>query len=222
MTLYDILNIVNFLINEKRADRDVLTRGQFNRLIRVKNLEKFTYEVDQKNFGNLRPFTVVMGENNTMPMVIDQNGLALKPNNYYMTRSISHSYLKNGQLRVAPIPLVEDEKWDDILSSSIEYPTREYPVANIKADYIRFRPKDLRYATFTYIQTPQTPEMAIKVINGYNQYDANNSSELQWDENLQVDLIDMLLRDLGISMKREDLVNIAENEEVKKIKSDLA
>jgi hypothetical protein len=95
--------------------------------------------------------------------------------------------------------------YENFMVSPLEYPTKEYPIANIISDRIRLLPKDIRFVVFTYIKKPTEIFYAIDTSLGYAQYDPANSVEFLWDEHNQVTIIMLVLESLGIVATREEI-----------------
>lgn len=215
MNLDFILRLTNRLLGEKNPRSDHLTPEMITKFLSLANWKKFKIETEADNMDNLLPFKVVMGDHNSMPLTIDKYGIADKPANYYKNHSMVYNHVINGVGHERVIEVVpRDETFDDLVASSIDKPTRYFPLANIQATTIRFSPKDLRYVNFIYIKKPDEPVYAYKTDKGYVQYDEGDSVQLQWDEVNQVDVIYFLLELLGLSLKKGELVKQIQQQKV--------
>ena len=63
---------------------------------------------------------------------------------------------------------------------------------------------------FTYYRLPNEPNLAMKYTSGYAEYDAANSTELEWDNVNQLDILHKVMSDLGFSMEKAEVVQYAE------------
>lgn len=212
MTLNQIRNIVNHLINDRFSDRKELSVTRFSELLQVINLDYFEEKVRGKEYKSLRPFKVVLGEDDQPPLSIDSEGMATLPDDFHDFISVLYRYQKDGVTKERHVDIVDSETWHRTLQSSIEYPTRHYPVANIQDGYVRFRPKNLRYVACTYIKPPTEPVFGYKVQDGVMVYDSATATELQWRETEQIDILLRLLKYLGIHAQREDIIALANQE----------
>ena len=70
---------------------------------------------------------------------------------------------------------------------------------------------------FTYIKFPTKPVFAYTITNGYVEYDSVNSVELEWDEVNQLDILYILLSDLGVVATKADVFQISEKVKTKGI-----
>ena len=166
---------------------------QFVTLINFAQGQLFSAVIDdeEKTF----PFIKHMGvDNGTMPMVVDANGIANIPSDFVMHRVAT--FLINGKQEQ-----IEDlEQWEFAhrISQHIEVPTREYPILCHFGTYIKFLPKNLQFVNYTYLSKPPDVVFATKQQNGMLVYDPANSVELLWREPEQIEIIKILLQELGI------------------------
>lgn len=176
-----------------------------------KPLPRQVYEVDKLMGVDMTPFKVEMGAHNSMPLVVDQNGIATTPTDMYYPSRLTYRYNSGGTTKRRIVRICSDKQWDEFVSSSIEYPTKKYPVANFQNSYIRVNPTNLRYLDFVYIKYPTEPVYATKIENGVQVYDSAASTNMEWDNVNTVDVIAVLLKDIGVSVGRSDIYQVMEH-----------
>jgi hypothetical protein len=173
---------------------------EFNTRMNWGQNQLFNECIRKKDFESLEPFKYVRGENGTKPLTF-VNGNCLLPSDYVYARGMYY-LLDSKPIRVNMLSVSE---YENFMVSALEYPTKEYPIANIISDHIRLLPKDIRFVIFTYIKKPTEIFYAIDTSLGYAQYDPDNSVEFLWDEHNQVTIIMLVLESLGIVATREEI-----------------
>ena len=210
MNLGEVFDIFNLVIADKAPDSEDLTAERFTTLLQYANKKHFNAAVDKKKWSSLRPFTVVLGMDGTMALPIDSDGIAQLPADYFDHLSTRHQYLRNGEVKHSQVREVDDEKFDQMLTSFIEKPTKLHPILNIKSDYIRFAPSNLRYAIFAYIKEPTDPVFGVDYTAGYPKYDASTSTELEWDNENILDIIFIMAKEFGAIITIEQIQEAAQ------------
>lgn len=176
------------------------------------------FEITQKISDDLIPFTFHMGRAGTPPLYVSSNGEATTPTDMYYPATMTYNLIKpGGGVEPRMVDIVNDKEWQDLTTSYICNPTKRFPIANFKKDYIRFDPKNLQMVDFTYIKFPTKPVFAYTITNGYVEYDSVNSVELEWDEVNQLDILYILLSDLGVVATKADVFQISEKVKTKGI-----
>ena len=209
MNLSEVLNIFNLVIADKTPDSEDMTPERFTVLLQYANKKHFVAAVDKKKWDSLRPFTVVLGENGTMALAIAEDGTATLPADYIDHISTRHQYLKNNKVKHSQVRQVDNEKYDAMLVSNIEKPTKRYPILNIQDKHARFAPANLRYVIFTYVKDPIDPVFGVNYNAGYPQYDASLSIELLWNDENILDIIFIMIREFGVIATLQDVQNAA-------------
>jgi len=229
MNLNDCLMLMNLIVGDMSPATGELAKEQFNILARTGNLMHFkkkiglpeeyqpnapvtrqVYEVTTKISQDLSPFKVVMGENNTAPLMINANGIATIPTDLYYPSSLIFKYVHDTIVKNRFVDILTDKEYDRRISSAVEYPTKYFPVCNFQDGYIRFTPKDLQYANFTYLRYPVDPEYKVTVIDGQNVYDAVNSVQFEWNRVNIIDIIHLMLETIGVHIGKGIVYQYAE------------
>ena len=173
---------------------------QFTTLINFAQGQYFTQNIEDED--KTFPFVNHMGvDNGTMPMIVSSGGIANIPSDFVMHKVAT--FLINGKQEQ-----IEDlEQWEFAhrISQHIEIPTRQYPILCHFGDKIKFLPKNLQYVNYTYLAKPPDAVYATKQENGLLVYDPANSVELLWREQDQIEIIRILLQELGIIVSAEQV-----------------
>ena len=228
MTLNEIRNIINIISGEKLKGR-VITPEDFELMLKVANLKHFkrkvglpeeyqpgaplpaqAFEITTKSTMDLSPFKVHMGRTGVMPLYVDTYGEAVTPSDMYYPSTMQYNYILNGVTKKRNIDIVSDLEWTERSSDALTQPTDRNPVANIQDSYIRFSPITDKFVEFVYLRYPIDPVYAYSQDKGYVEYNASSSTELEWDEVNQIDIISILLFDLGINMGKGDILSYAD------------
>ena len=229
MTLLEIVNIINFVIGARSPDID-LTPKRFSEMLYIASLKHYkrklglpeeyqpgmplprqSFDITQKITEDLRPFKVDMSGNG---MLMFYNGRASYPDRYYYPSSMS-AMRDDGRLK--RVRFVTDQQWDEMMGNYVDVPNDEYPIATFQNDHIQIAPQNITKAKFVYLRLPNRPVYAVKLNGNASVYDSHSSVQLEWDEINQIDIIAILLSDLGLSLKREDILQIAEKQKLQGI-----
>lgn len=215
MVLNDIKNIVNFVIKERSPALTELTIGRFNGIAEEINILLFDYYYENKLFVFLRPFKVVKGWNESQALSVNTNGQVTIPSDYFRYSELSHTYSKDVEnSKTVPVNVVGEDLWTELITSTIEYPTKQYPIANFQATIIRIRPVNLRYINMSYFKQPTAPVLGVEFTEGYNKYDLSGTTELVWDEVCKPKFIQLFLANLGIPLKMPEILKFIQEQKI--------
>lgn len=229
MNLQEMLDFLNFVCNKEQTGL-TFTPEQYNTELKVYNLRKFkksyglpeeydftgpfnreVYERSQLVSDRMRRFKVVMGDHNSLPLTINSYGVATIPSNYFHVSSIRFDKNLNASCATSVegwtnVEVLTDDQWADRIRHSITGPSLDSPFCMFQSGEIWFRPKDLNWVQFTYLRLPNTPVYAYTI--GSNDeiiYDATSSTQLEWDYLDRIDIALMMLADIGINLKEENV-----------------
>lgn len=227
MTLEELRIVLNLFLQNKDAKINLVPE-QMDLVLRVASLRHFKRklglpeeyaptqpfatqvpEISTKITMDLDIFKVWMGGTNGK-LTIDADGIAILPTDHFYPLSIIYPVTEGSQVVHKNVEVLTDSEWADTLSSKIIIPSRSYPVANFQSGIIRFMPKNLQFVDFTYLRKPKNPVYATTIVSGSNVYDPVHSQELEWDEVNQIDIIHLILSDMGVVCSLPDIFNVAE------------
>lgn len=227
MTLDQLRILVTTLVRDKSSEINIVPE-QWGMLMKLASLKHYKRklglpeeyapgrplptqipEISQRITDDLLPFKMFMGRSGQPKLQVAANGEAVIPADFFYPLSLLYAVV-DGTLKYKEVDILTDKEWTDYMSSSIITPSKKYPIANFQKNYIRFMPVNLQSVEFTYLKKPVDPVYAFTYANGFLEYDPINSVELEWDELNQIDILYMLLSDLGIIVTRGDIVQVAE------------
>ena len=191
MTLEQIRNII---VNFVQLD---WSPSQFESALHYAQIKYLDAAIEAEK--DLRQFVVKMGEGNVPLMV--SGGQASLPDDYFRLLSAT-CQVGSEYYRIRPC---DSFTFDYLRQSPIEYPTNEYPILRIIGDVVQFLPETLLYVNFIYYRVPTPPVWGYTMSEGVMQYDASSSTELDWDEDDQIGIIQVLLQDLGVIVSQEQI-----------------
>lgn len=230
MNLGELIDLAGFIAKDKNPDFQ-LSPNEFNLLLKVNNIRHFKEkiglpeqyqpgrplpkqvpEITRKVATDLQPFKVYMGSGtgaNATPLPVE-DGFAAIPDDYYYHLSMNYKWIKNGVAHKRPVDEVDDLEWQQRHDNPLTKGTKRNPICNYQATEIRFQPEEIMYVEFTYYRLPNEPNLVMKYSSGYAEYDASNSTELEWDDVNQIDILHKVMSDLGFSMEKAEVVQYAE------------
>jgi len=229
MNLQELLDYVNTIANKEQRG-NTLKPTRYNSILQAVNIRlfnkrlglpedyvqqlpvpKMVWEATQKITDDLRRFKVHMGATSTMPLTVNTSGDATLPTNYVYPSSLRYKYVSGTVNKPGiAIEVLTDAQLGDRLASSIVMPTKKNPVCVFYNTYIKFYPNDLQFVDFTYLRLPNKPVYAYTVdANDNIIYDPDNSTDLEWGEENHTRIADMILREMGINLRDQELQQYA-------------
>ena len=86
-------------------------------------------------------------------------------------------------------------------------PTTKDAVAYLVSEGLKVLPASIVGITVWWIRQPNEPVFAIKTgANNEPEYDTANSVELEWDDAGKIDILHLILSDIGVNTERQDIV----------------
>ena len=108
--------------------------------------------------NSLSPFHEYMTIAAGNPLMVNDRGIAPKPQDFFKRLSISYwQYINGIPPRLRPISVVSDDDWNNSISSKLSPPSMKSPIANIGNKIIRFYPIKSCAVDFTYRRLPIPP-----------------------------------------------------------------
>jgi hypothetical protein len=242
MDLKDVLELINYISGVKIPGSKALNLPNFNRLLKTANLKQFkrkiglpeeynpntplprqAYNVTQMNTEDLRQFKV-NHDGQADSFITFVNGMYTLPANYFYHSSLSVLFKSSGANKWSKAHVVTDDRWDEMIGSVVDYPSDKYVIANYQDTYIRILPSvpniersNKLTAKFSYIRHPVTPVYATVESGGFMVYDATNSVQLEWNGINVIDIISIILSDMGIALNKEAVIQMSEMKKEKGI-----
>ena len=157
------------------------------------------FDIARKMDKDLYQFEVKLGEEE--PPLYVTNGLATIPTDYH--EFISMTAPLGGEF--PPIRKCDSYLFDYLRQSPIEFPTADYPICRFFGTQIQFLPTTIIYVNFMYYKTPQTPVFGYTTTYGAIEYNSATSTELDWHEDDQIAIMQIVLQDLGVIVSTEQI-----------------
>jgi len=114
----------------------------------------------------------------------------------------------------------DDSKSADIVSQQelgmrINHPikkaTIKYPFAMITSNGLKIWPDTVSRINISYYRPPNDPVFvtSVNATTGELEYDEVSSSELEWADHNKLDILHMIMQDMGVNIERQDLEQLA-------------
>jgi hypothetical protein len=217
MNVFEIYQLVNFWSNKEQTGR-TYTPEQFNLGLKAIDIDflklkyglpedyrpgmpmpRQAWAVTQKIVDDLRHLKTIMGGKDTPLLKVDVNGYAQLPSDYIhfsslrIDRTDKECCEDEAEETSTPVEVLTDMDFDARLWSEIKKPWIKYPFCRFNGSHIEFRPKNVRFAIFSYIAMPKPGFLAF-TISGDNDivYDPINSIQIGWPADMHTDIANRL------------------------------
>lgn len=194
-------------------------------------LSNISYEVTNQITDDLSHLKVIMGDNVTPKLIVNTDGYATLPDNYIHCSYLL--YTENDESNT--ILVCTDAEWSNIVSSTLKKPSKENPICNFTGGKIRFRPKNIGYVDFAYLRLPlpahydyyisanlehiYLPPNTTHTLLPNEEGSAGQttgtvtslSRELEWGNDLHLDICNFILSLIGINLRESDLAQWSES-----------
>lgn len=165
--------------------------------------------ISRKVIHDLAPF-MVSSLTDQVSVGLDADGAILLPDDYFYFDYLT--IFSNGAY-VSSADFVTTKEYNQLAGSSFPVTINE-PVAMLQGTVIKVLPSITGYSfDLGYIKMPAEPVYAVDSSLGYNKYNSGDSVDLEWDDVNKLDILAILLSDMGVIVGRDDIVQV--NEKVK-------
>ena len=236
MTLWDIFSLVKYITN-KDFSGNVITPERFKELIKVVNIDLFRnkyglpeeyqpgkpipkeyVEMTLKNTDDLKAFKVYL---TNVPVV---NGKINYPSDYAHRDDVIFNFtIKINKVdTVLPrgVEILRESQLSTRLGNYTKRPTLRMPCGAVRQDGIYIFPSKksrpdlaetdvITAVDFAYYRWPKDPVFNYVIGDGLITYDAANSQEFEWPPDEHLTLCSMILKYIGINLREEALVQVA-------------
>lgn len=159
------------------------------------------YERTSKISMYLRPFQVVED------VTIANGEGTLANSTYYQVSCMAGDTV---------VQMVDEAHWGHRLGDSVRAPSADYPIANIfSANKIRVRPVSITQVTIGWLKQPSKPMYAYSVLDDDYIYNDDDSVDYEWNEEMDDEIMNRVLANLGIGTREEALVQYSHLEQAK-------
>ena len=173
-----------------------------------------SFELTKVIMDDLLPFKVSMWDDDVSALQVNANGKADLPKGYYYPSVLSYRQMVGDEEVWGPVGVLNDKLFEERIASHLTKPNKDFPVCNFQATYIRFAPKNLRFVRFIYLKLPPKPVYGTTFSRGYTAYDPSTSTELLWNDTNCLDILMLVLKDLGITIPLQDLYQVADKAKI--------
>jgi hypothetical protein len=89
--------------------------------------------------------------------------------------------------------------------------TAKYPFATLATKGLRIWPSTVTSIFISYYRSPAVPVFATQVntTDGSLEYNSAGSTELEWADHNKIDILYMIMQDMGVNIERQDLEQLA-------------
>lgn len=229
MTNWDIYNRVNYIINKEQSGNTFNT-SEFTEVLNAKS-----FELQRKLLGLPEQYqlvpTTTLGFGKTThindalrPFIISNKAVTLSlgkgslPTDYYYHISTTFDYIISNTCLDTTLEEVEVE-----LCNLGAFKTRSkgwYVQATLDAPIMTFYdtsvevfPKSIKAVKMSYFKLPRKAVVVTTIdpTSLAEIYDPINSVELEWGEQEQLEIVRMILADVGINLKSADILQASQN-----------
>lgn len=125
-------------------------------------ISRVSAEVTQGNMDMLDMLKVDLGglgPNDQPSLIVNSNGIATQPSNYFYCLAISSFTISNGKIiNERPVSVLEEQKWKARIGSKrLNKNIEKRPYCRFRGGIIEFKPKDIGIANMSYIRYPIDP-----------------------------------------------------------------
>jgi len=223
MNVYEGYRLVNY-ISDKDFSGNTLKPDDYNLLLEVVNINLFELE-----FENM--VAVSQRENKPMDKIIyDSKSLSrfvTRKDNVAISSGemiVQKDYRENVMIfkRDARSPStsygkrIETVSYDEFVrrnESIIELYIEDHPVAVYQNRKFEIYPANISKIDHVYLRLPSQPVFAYTVSTiGQEVYDAGNSTQLEWDEWMHYKFYMLILKEMGINLRENQVIEYAQLE----------
>jgi hypothetical protein len=116
------------------------------------------------------------------------------------------------------VELVDESEYMMRKTSSLTPINVFYPVYRILGDNLVISPKTITRTEYSYLRLPTDAVVAVTLDANYNEvYDAANSVELEWNDLDKLEIISIILGDVGLNLRSSDIITASEQLKAKGI-----
>jgi hypothetical protein len=153
-------------------------------------------------------FVVTKGFNVSSPFAFN-NGTALIPNNFFHWIGMTTLNQDGDHVFMSIVELVSRAEYDTRRASLLKAPSIDYPIASMGNGNIYINPISIKSANFDYIRYPNDIVVAttINSTTGEEEYNAGGSTESEWTDVANYDILAIMLQKIGVNIRSVDVIN---------------
>lgn len=229
MDNWDIYTIVNYLINKSQSG-NTFSPTEFEDVLNDASLRLFNRKIGMpEEYKMMQPLTQ-MGYADTTRMLIDlapfivsiedgtfifTNGIAEYPTNFCYPIAMKYK-VRGGEdclysILNKQVELLNAGEYFMRTSSILRPINLDYPVYTI-SDKINIYPNTISNVDFTYLKYPNKAIIytITNSLTGELEYNSSTSTELEWTELGKLEIISIILSNVGLNLRSGDIIGLAE------------
>ena len=211
MTNFDLYKLLNFIVN-KDVYAQAISPQEFGLELVSKNLRHFRKRIGLPETYIPGSASVGAGVNRVsdtdlLPFLVEEtknpvNGvIALTTNWYYILDFFTSSSVTSDLIGV--------EEFSSRVRNYITQPTTSHIAAYIVPQGLKVFPTTLTGVTVIYYREPVTPTFVTSINPVTLELVYGTSVELEWDDGNKLDVLNMILQDMGLNIERGDVQQMA-------------
>ena len=202
------------LMFANKEQRGYITPQEFNLFAdqaQVEIFEQYFYDIDfhAKRIGNSTEYSDLIHNINEKVTIFEKTaplaGGNLNAIDLYRLGTVSSGNVEVEQVQQNEILY--------LLSSPLTQPTSSRPVYVRNDTTIQIYPTTITSGTYTYVRKPTKPNWSYVVVNSKAMYDNSQAVHFELHQSEESELVYKILKFAGVSMKRSELVQIAQGAE---------
>ena len=202
------------LMFANKEQRGYITPQEFNLFAdqaQVEIFEQYFYDIDfhAKRMGNSTEYSDLIHNINEKVTIFEKTaplaGGNLNAIDLYRLGTVSSGNVEVEQVQQNEILY--------LLSSPLTQPTLSRPVYVRNDTTIQIYPTTITSGTYTYVRKPTKPNWSYVVVNSKAMYDNSQAVHFELHQSEESELVYKILKFAGVSMKRSELVQIAQGAE---------
>lgn len=213
MTNFDIYKLLNFTVN-KDIYAQAISPDEFDLELKAKNMRHFrkrlglpeTYVPGSANEG---AGTTRLTDKDLLPFLVEEtrnpvNGVINILSNWY--------YIIDFYTNVSiTADLMSIDEVSNRINNYLTKPTAQHLAAFPVKAGLRIYPATTNNVTVLYYRTPNTPHFvtSVNTTTYLLEYNSIASTELEWDDGNKMDILYMIMQDMGLNVERGDVQQMA-------------
>jgi len=202
------------LMFANKEQRGYITPQEFNLFAdqaQVEIFEQYFYDIDfhAKRMGNSTEYSDLIHNINEKVTIFEKTaplaGGSLNAIDLYRLGTVSSGGVEVEQVQQNEILY--------LLNSPLTQPTLSRPVYVRNDTTIQIYPTTITSGTYTYVRKPTKPNWSYVVVNSKAMYDNSQAVHFELHQSEESELVYKILKFAGVSMKRSELVQIAQGAE---------
>lgn len=200
----DIYNFMRYIVRKERGvflttdeAMQALDNGQMTAYA-----EYFSqYGQNQTIHDAIRPFRIYL------QFTSNAAGMVAFPADYL--NMVGNPFTVTGST-VNTIKFVNEDELSFALTSQLRPVTNSYPIAVDTVDGFSIYPQQTQIGFMWYMKRPATPVYGVTEVGRVVTYDANTSTQLEWEDQYINNIIAKALKFVGVNMGEADVYNFAD------------